>query len=69
MVSRTKKVPFKNRLVMLGCGSIGQGVLPLIFRHIDIRPEQMAIIEAVYDGEVRWVWTRDGEEASQAAEG
>ena len=23
-------VPFAGRLVMLGCGSIGQGVLPLI---------------------------------------
>ena len=29
---------------MIGFGSIGQGVLPLIFRHIDIKPEQITII-------------------------
>ena len=31
-----KHVAFRGRLVMLGCGSIGQGVLPLILRHIDM---------------------------------
>ena len=31
-------------MVMIGFGSIGQGVLPLIFRHIDIKPEQITII-------------------------
>jgi homospermidine synthase len=31
-----KHVAFNGRLVMLGFGSIGQGVLPLILRHIDI---------------------------------
>jgi len=31
---------------MLGCGLIGQGVLPLIFRHIDIKPDQVSIITA-----------------------
>ncbi|MBK9520226.1 MAG: homospermidine synthase [Rhodocyclaceae bacterium] len=33
-----------GNLVILGCGVIGQGILPLIFRHIDIRPDQMTII-------------------------
>jgi len=40
------KVPFSGRILMLGCGSIGQGVLPLIFRHLDIRPERMSILAA-----------------------
>ena len=31
-----KHVAFDGRLVMLGFGSIGQGVLPLILRHIDM---------------------------------
>ena len=31
-------VQFPGRLVMVGFGSIGQGVLPLILRHIGIRP-------------------------------
>ncbi len=37
-------VAFNGRLVMLGFGSIGQGVLPLILRHIDITPGQISII-------------------------
>ena len=43
---RKKDVDFNNRLVMLGCGFIGQGLLPLIFRHININPEQISIITA-----------------------
>ncbi len=41
-----KHVAFGGRMVMIGFGSIGQGVLPLIFRHIDIEPEQITIISA-----------------------
>ncbi len=37
---------FPGRLLMIGCGSIGQGVLPLILRHIDIAPERIAILTA-----------------------
>ncbi|CAN5296617.1 homospermidine synthase [soil metagenome] len=39
-----KYVPFTGRMVMVGFGSIGQGVLPLIFRHIAIKPSQITII-------------------------
>lgn len=31
---------------MVGCGSIGQGILPLIFKHLAIKPSQLSIIEA-----------------------
>jgi homospermidine synthase len=41
-----KHVAFGGRMVMIGFGSIGQGVLPLIFRHIDIKPEQITVIAA-----------------------
>jgi homospermidine synthase len=37
---------FGGRLVMLGFGSIGQGVLPLILRHIDMPAERIEIITA-----------------------
>ncbi|WP_043363626.1 homospermidine synthase [Belnapia sp. F-4-1] len=37
---------FSGRLVMLGFGSIGQGVLPLILRHIDIKREDITIVTA-----------------------
>ena len=39
-----KYVNFKGRMIMVGFGSIGQGVLPLILRHIGIRPSQITII-------------------------
>ena len=41
-----KHVTFSGRLVMLGFGSIGQGVLPLILRHIDMPREHIAILTA-----------------------
>ncbi len=31
---------------MVGCGSIGQAILPLIFKHLDIKRSQISIIEA-----------------------
>lgn len=40
------KIPFAKKIIMIGCGFIGKGVLPLIFRHIDIKPEQLLIITA-----------------------
>jgi homospermidine synthase len=35
---------FGARLLMLGFGCIGRGVLPLLLRHIAIRPEQIRIV-------------------------
>ena len=37
---------FSGRLVMLGFGSIGQGVLPLILRHIGLPKERITILTA-----------------------
>ena len=39
-----KHVAFRGRLVMLGFGSIGQGVLPLILRHIDLPVDRVSIV-------------------------
>lgn len=39
-------VSFSGRLVMLGCGSIGQGVLPLILRHIDMPKDRITVVTA-----------------------
>lgn len=41
-----EKVPFGGRMVMLGCGSIGQGVLPLLFKHLDLTPDRLTVIAA-----------------------
>ena len=35
---------FGARLIMLGFGCIGRGVLPLLLRHIDMGPEQIRIV-------------------------
>jgi homospermidine synthase len=41
-----KHARFAGHLVIVGFGSIGQGALPLLLRHLDIRPEQIAIVTA-----------------------
>lgn len=38
------KQPFAGRLVMVGFGCIGQGVLPLLLRHVALMPEQILVI-------------------------
>src|SRR5947209_10537487 len=39
-------VDFPGRILFIGFGSIGQGVLPLILRHIGIAPERLTIVTA-----------------------
>jgi homospermidine synthase len=39
-------VAFPGRLIMVGFGSIGQGILPLILRHVGIKPDQITIVTA-----------------------
>ncbi len=41
-----KYTAFSGRLVIIGFGSIGQGVLPLLLRHIEMRPGQITVITA-----------------------
>src|SRR6266849_6165250 len=41
-----KYTAFSGRLMIVGFGSIGQGVLPLLLRHLEIRPGQITIITA-----------------------
>ncbi len=41
-----KEHAFAGRLVMLGFGCIGQGVLPLLLRHVQMRPDQLLIVSA-----------------------
>jgi homospermidine synthase len=39
-------IDFPGRILLVGFGSIGQGVLPLLLRHIGIAPERIAIVTA-----------------------
>jgi homospermidine synthase len=45
------KYPFTGKILIIGCGSIGQGVLPLLLRHFDVTPERMTIVTADSRGE------------------
>lgn len=40
------KARFPGRLLMIGCGAIGQGMVPMILRHTDMTPERITIITA-----------------------
>ena len=53
MAMSAHHVTFPGRLVMVGFGSIGQGVLPLILRHIAMDPKHVTIVTA--DGRGRKV--------------
>ena len=35
---------FDGRIVMLGFGSVGQGVLPLLLRHVQVDPARIEIV-------------------------
>ena len=39
-----KHVKFAGRLVVVGFGSVGQGTLPLLLRHIDMPPDRISIV-------------------------
>ena len=44
MSAAAQRQPFAGRLVMVGFGCIGAGALPLLLRHIDLRPAQLLVI-------------------------
>ena len=41
-----KHVRYSGRVVILGFGSIGQGTLPLILRHVEMDPKRITIVTA-----------------------
>lgn len=46
-----EKYAFNGKILIVGFGSIGQGVLPLLLRHFDIVPEHITAIAADNKGE------------------
>ncbi len=42
----TKWASFRGRMLMVGFGCIGRGLLPLLLRHLDLHPEQLSILTA-----------------------
>lgn len=50
MKSYDKYACIPGNLIVVGFGSIGQAMLPLLLRHLEIRPDQIRIISADEDG-------------------
>jgi homospermidine synthase len=40
-----KRTPFAGRILMLGCGSVGQCTLPLVRRHIDMPADRITVMD------------------------
>ncbi|TVQ34737.1 MAG: homospermidine synthase [Geminicoccaceae bacterium] len=55
---KTTHAPLMGRLVMLGCGSIGQAVMPLLLRHLALTPDRITVVTA--DGRGRAAADRYG---------
>lgn len=49
MVHARRLASFAGRLVVLGFGSIGQAVLPLLFAHLGIAPRQVRVVKTSED--------------------
>src|SRR5262245_63019554 len=47
MTQTSTRVPFTGRLLLLGCGSVGQCTLPLVLRHVDMPPERITVADFV----------------------
>jgi homospermidine synthase len=45
-----KYTSFKKNIFLIGFGTIGQAILPLLFRHIDVTPRQITILSKLDDG-------------------
>ena len=46
MADQRERIGFAGRMVIVGFGSIGQGVLPLLLRHLDLEPSRIVIVTA-----------------------
>src|SRR3979490_1056276 len=45
MTQIAKRAPFAGRILMLGCGSVGQCTLPLIRRHVDMPANRITVMD------------------------
>ncbi|KTD19123.1 homospermidine synthase [Legionella lansingensis] len=50
-MKNNKYLALSKKIIMLGFGSIGQAVLPLLFRHLELLPSQVIIMTKNDDGE------------------
>ena len=50
MAASPRLASLRGRLLLLGFGSIGQAVLPLLLRHLALQPRQLLILSATSEG-------------------
>lgn len=46
-----EKYKFNGNILVIGCGSIGQGILPLLLRHFTVTPDRITVVTADSRGE------------------
>ena len=47
---RIETAEFSGRVLMVGCGSIGQAMLPLLRRHLSLPEDGLTVLEASEQG-------------------
>jgi homospermidine synthase len=45
MTHTKTRIPFAGRILMLGCGSVGQCTLPLVRRHVDMPADRITVMD------------------------
>src|ERR1700704_2232741 len=45
MTQSSKRVAFTGRILMIGCGSVGQCTLPMVLRHVDMPAERITVMD------------------------
>jgi homospermidine synthase len=56
---------FKNKVLMIGCGSVGKCVLPILLKHIDIPLKNITVVDFADKRELLKPWMRRGLKYSQ----
>ncbi len=44
-MTHIQRTPFDGRILMLGCGSVGQCTLPLVRRHVDMPADRITVLD------------------------
>ena len=55
-----RTIPFDNRIVFFGFGSVAECVLPILVRHLEVDLSQITIIDALDKSEVLAEWVKEG---------
>jgi len=58
-------ITFKNKILMIGCGSVGKCVLPILLKHIDVPLKNITVVDFADKRELLKPWMRRGLKYSQ----